>query len=550
MIPREWHGRWNGFWLRAHPTRALGEALLAQGPVLLCALVFVPRTPFASSLRGAAAMIVIAGPCCILYCAFRMRRLPLRWWWRLALYGSIGVVLGIVPTVVLSLLWRSSRLYATVPPQTGIGRFPIVSFAAIWLLAFACAFLISRVGVRLIVLWNQLRRHRLIWALTNAHLLVVILGACLLTAVLVLFTARPSPSTALTLLPMLFFIFIVTVLILLVVLPPSALFSYLFSRQITRRLEALADATSALRAGDYGVRVSAQGEDEVAQLQANFNAMAADLERAMRELKAERDNVATLLTARRELIASVSHELRTPVATLRGYLESARAHWDGTPPPTLPQDLATMERETLRLQTLIDDLFTLARAEVGQLEARREATDIALVARRVVETMAPLAWQTIRVEVVVSVSEAVPAALADASRVEQVLSNLIRNGVRHTPPGGIVAVEVSAKDNAVLLRVRDTGEGIAPEDLPRIWDRFYRTRRSREQDSSGTGLGLALVKELTEAMGGSVAVESILGEGSCFTVRLAQAEQVEADDKTQQARNRGPRTPAALRSSS
>lgn len=523
MIPREWRERWNSFWLSAHPARALGETLLAQVPILLWAFVFIAHIPFANGLRGATAMIVVTGPCCILFCVFRMRRLILPWWGRLMLYGGIGVVLGIVPTTMLSLLWRSSTLTANGTPRTGMGRFPIVLFAALWLFAFACAFVVSRIGVRLIVLWNQLRRRRLIWALTNAHLLVVILGACLLAALLILFTARPTPSTALTLLPILFFIFIVTVLVLLVVLPPSALFSYLFSRRITRRLEALADATSALRVGDYSVRVPVEGQDEVAQLQANFNAMAADLERAVSELKAERDNVATLLAARRELIASVSHELRTPVATLRGYLESTRAHWNGAPPPTLPQDLLTMERETLRLQTLIGDLFTLARAEVGRLETRREATDVTLVARSVVETMAPLAWQSSRVEVAMSVSDAVPAAMADASRVEQVLSNLVRNGVRHTPPGGIVAVEVSAGEHAVLLRVRDTGEGIAPEDLPRIWDRFYRTRKSRERDGSGTGLGLALVKELTEAMGGSVAVESVLGEGSCFTARLPQA---------------------------
>ncbi|MGH2516177.1 MAG: sensor histidine kinase [Ktedonobacterales bacterium] len=223
------------------------------------------------------------------------------------------------------------------------------------------------------------------------------------------------------------------------------------------------------------------------------------------------------------MIASVSHELRTPVATLRGYLESTRTHWDGAPPPTLPQDLLTMERETLRLQALIDDLFTLARAEVDRLEMRHEPVDIGMVARRVVETMAPLAWQSNRVEVVAAIPAALPAAMADASRVEQVLLNLLRNGVRHTPPGGIVAVEASADETGAILRVKDTGEGIAPDDLPHIWERFYRTRRSREQDSAGTGLGLALVKELAGAMSGSVAVESVLGEGSCFTVRLPLA---------------------------
>ncbi|HEY7833370.1 MAG TPA: ATP-binding protein, partial [Ktedonobacterales bacterium] len=124
-------------------------------------------------------------------------------------------------------------------------------------------------------------------------------------------------------------------------------------------------------------------------------------------------------------------------------------------------------------------------------------------------------------------------ALADAGRLQQILQNLLHNAVRHTPPGGIVAVSaVTCDEYTVALRVRDTGEGIAPDDLPHIWERFYRTTAARQRDgqaepdgaeSGGTGLGLALVKELAEAMGGSVAVESVPGEGSSFTVRLPRA---------------------------
>ncbi len=113
-----------------------------------------------------------------------------------------------------------------------------------------------------------------------------------------------------------------------------------------------------------------------------------------------------------------------------------------------------------------------------------------------------------------------PPALVDASRLEQVLQNLLHNAVRHTPPGGIVAVVVAAEPGAVVLRVKDTREGIAPVDLPHIWERFYQTASTRTRMSSGAGLGLALVKELIEDMGGSVAVESVVDEGSCFTIRL------------------------------
>ncbi len=126
-------------------------------------------------------------------------------------------------------------------------------------------------------------------------------------------------------------------------------------------------------------------------------------------------------------------------------------------------------------------------------------------------------------EVVAEVASDLPLALVDSNRLNQVLQNLLHNGVRHTPPGGIVAISASADAERVLLQVKDTGEGIAADDLPHIWERFYRSDRARMQSASGSGLGLALVKELTEAMGGSVSVVSTLGKGSCFTVAVPRA---------------------------
>jgi signal transduction histidine kinase len=188
-------------------------------------------------------------------------------------------------------------------------------------------------------------------------------------------------------------------------------------------------------------------------------------------------------------------------------------------PPALRHDLEVVEGEILRLQRLIDDLFTLSRAEVDGLAMHCEPIDVSPVVRRTVEAMAPLAWKAGRVEVVAELSAELPPARADESRLEQILANLVRNAIRHTPPGGIVAVSAYGKGDAVRVEVRDTGEGIPAEDLPHIWERFYRGENARE-DSRGAGLGLALVKELTEAMGGSVEVESVVGQGSCFVVRL------------------------------
>jgi two-component system sensor histidine kinase BaeS len=158
---------------------------------------------------------------------------------------------------------------------------------------------------------------------------------------------------------------------------------------------------------------------------------------------------------------------------------------------------------------------------VGRLELRLEPTDIRDVVAHAVGTAAPLAWQQRRVQVIADAPAGPAPARVDAARLQQVLSNLVSNAVRHTPPGGLVAASVAAEDGVVRVDVRDTGSGIAPDELPRVFERFY---RGREEDGpEGAGLGLAVSKELVEAMGGTVDAASVVGEGSCFTVRLPRA---------------------------
>ena len=303
-------------------------------------------------------------------------------------------------------------------------------------------------------------------------------------------------------------------------LAASSLVAYVLSRRLVDRLERLGRAVEALASGDLTARASIGGEDEVGRLGERFDHMAGDLERTLNELESERDRVASLLAARRQLVAGVSHELRTPISVVRAYMEAALGR-DGAVPTDLRSDLETMERELNRLQALIEDLFTLSRAEVGRLELRPKAVDVGSVVRRLAETVGPLAWQQRRVEVLAQVARGVPPAVADEQRLEQIVSNLLGNAVRHTPPGGIVAAGVEAEKDAVRVEVRDTGEGISSEDLPRVFERFYRGRG--EDGDGGAGLGLALVKELAETMGGSVSVESTPGEGSTFRVRLPRA---------------------------
>jgi signal transduction histidine kinase len=507
--------RWPSPFLHAQPVRAVLEALILGIVGWIVLLLFQQYLP---SFIWRIGLNLCIGLACILFCALRLQ-LPIGEKRQQGLFeattgGVLSILLASIELVVILVLLQGAAINVL---WQGPNR-PLLLATTALMLDFAM-FLLSRMGVRLWLFWNQLRRRQLVWALTFSHVLVMLLLTGLLFVILeILIIVRFADvflvvSTTLGLL-------VVSAIALIAIVPPSILFSYLVMRYTTQRVKTLASATSAIRDGDYGIRIPVVGEDEVAQLQADFNAMATDLERAMRELQEERDKVNTLLQARRELIASVSHELRTPVATLRTYLETTLMHWDERSTPITQRELQVMEGEVIHLQLLVDDLFTLARAEVGKLELRFESTDVGQLVRDIVEKSAPPAWQSSRIKVVSDSPSEIVDVLVDPKRLEQALRNLLHNAVRHTTPGGIVAVQVKVETEEVLILVKDTGEGISPKDLPHIWERFYQTERSQTRVDVGAGLGLALVKEWIEQMGGAVSVESALGEGSCFTLRL------------------------------
>jgi len=345
-------------------------------------------------------------------------------------------------------------------------------------------------------------------------------------AVVVAEAARPPPVEGGGILRGLAFFGVASFVVLSVsavfALASAGVVAYWLSRRLVRRLERLGETVEALAAGDLGRRAEPGPADEVGDLARRVNEMADRLVATIAEVEARTAQAEGLLRSRRELVANVSHELRTPIATVRGYLESTLAHDDAAAHPRagtrLRADLETVEHEVTRLQRLIDDLFTLSRAEVGRLELRLQPVDVGDVVRRLVGTVAPLAWQSRRVEVLAEIAERPPPARADRERLEQVVGNLLANAVRHTPPGGLVAVVVDADKEGVRVEVRDTGEGIAHDDLPRVFERFYRGSNGDRAD--GAGLGLALAKELVEAMDGSIEAASVPGEGSVFTVHL------------------------------
>jgi signal transduction histidine kinase len=480
----------------------------------------------------------------ILVCAF-MVRLKASSQWQQNLLDEIfpvgaTVLLFISALYLLMIMVSPPGTFAPDDGQPNISEFflgipnPVISTWLFTLIFGGGSYVLVRLSAWIYYFWNNLRRRSLVWEITHTQLRLVMLA----TYAGLLFYVSTLPDLyrrleiaeggsgrflqlLTTLIVLLGFTGVVTGILFVIVLVPATVLSYFSARQITRRLDKLVETTTALSAGNYNTRVTVEGKDEVARLQTNFNLMADTLDEYVQKLQTEKQAIARLLESRQTLFAGVSHELRTPVATLRSYLEIVRQK--SAVPPELENYLRVMEDETFHLQRLIDDLFMLARSDVRQLELNLRPLDVVPVLRRCIEAARLQAWQSKKLDVALEIRPPLPPICADETRLEQIVNNLLKNAVRHTMPGGIVAVSVEVESEQLAIIVRDTGEGIAPSDLPHIWERFYRSADARASDRSGAGLGLPIVKELTTAMGGTVEVESTLGEGSCFSIRLPLA---------------------------
>ena len=278
----------------------------------------------------------------------------------------------------------------------------------------------------------------------------------------------------------------------------------LLARTLTRPLRALTQAAQRMAGGELEQEVTVKATDEIGELVAAFNQMSRAVSRAQ--------------AARRQMTADVAHELRTPLTVIAGYVEAMR---DGDLDPT-PQRLATIYTEIERLQHLVGDLRTLAQADAGELRLNRQALDPADLLRQAAAAFEHQAAQA-EVALAVEADAALPAVLGDEARLSQVLANLISNALRYTPAGGRVTLSASGNAGAVHLAVRDTGRGIAPEDLPYIFHRLYRGDRARAAAEGESGLGLAIVKALVEAHGGAITADSAPGAGATMLIHLPAA---------------------------
>ena len=275
----------------------------------------------------------------------------------------------------------------------------------------------------------------------------------------------------------------------------------LFSRRILSPVQALSGAARKLGQGDLTQRVPASGPAEIRQLGDTFNAMAGNLQAAEQQ--------------RRNLTADVAHELRTPLSNIQGYLDAVH---DGLLEPDAAT-IATLRQQTAHLVTLVEDLRLLALAETGSLDLRFRRESLSDLLTEALEAFRPRA-EAKGISLQVDLSGAPREVEMDRTRILQVADNLLENAIFHTPEGGTVGVTAMSDGARVTVSVSDSGPGIAAEDVEWLFDRFYRVDPSRARTTGGTGLGLTIARQLVEAHGGAIAVESVVGEGSIFSFIL------------------------------
>lgn len=276
--------------------------------------------------------------------------------------------------------------------------------------------------------------------------------------------------------------------------------SWFVSRRVTETITTLATASAGIAHGAYETRVPLAGEDEVGALAGSFNEMAATLEQTERR--------------RRELLSDVAHELRTPLATIDGYAEAAT---DGVIEPD-ERIWRAIRTEVARLTRLADDLQKVSRAEERQLDLQL----VPVEPKEIVDAAVAAATPSFAEKGVVLASEIaseLPQVNVDRDRIGEVLANLLENALRHTPPAGRVTVAASRDPDGLEIAVSDTGEGIEPTHLPRVFERFYRVDRARARTSGGSGIGLAIARAIVEAHGGTITAESV-GRGRGATFRM------------------------------
>ena len=281
--------------------------------------------------------------------------------------------------------------------------------------------------------------------------------------------------------------------------------SVLISGSVARPLQQISRAARRIANGDYQQRVPVNGPREVQGLARSFNEMV--------------ERVAVTQQTQRDFLANVSHDLRTPLTSIQGFSQ-AIAEGVASDPESAQRAAQIIYDETARLHRMVESLLDLARIEAGQMDVHHHAVALSSLLSGIGERLQVKAREQ-GISLHLDVPEHLPRIAGDGDRLAQVFTNLVDNAIKHTPAGGTVSLHAETGDGNILIRVADTGEGIPPDDLPRIFERFYQVDKSRKSyRNSGMGLGLAITRQIVEAHGGTIQVASKLGEGTTFSVWL------------------------------
>ncbi len=275
----------------------------------------------------------------------------------------------------------------------------------------------------------------------------------------------------------------------------------LLSSTLTRPLRELTLATKAMAKGELEQEVPVRTQDELGQLAESFNQMSTDLTRSQ--------------ALRRQMTADIAHELRTPLSIILGHAE---ALYDDILPPT-PDTFYIILDEAQRLQRLIEDLRTLSLAEAGELPLMRAPSSLNALLEKVFAGYAPHAEQK-EINLELDVPQNLPSLELDTDRMTQVFGNLLGNALRYTPKQGLIKLSAEEKNDRIAINVYNTGQGIPAEDLPHLFERFYRGDKSRKRHDGGSGLGLAMIKSIVEGHNGRIWVESEWGKDATFVIEL------------------------------
>jgi len=291
----------------------------------------------------------------------------------------------------------------------------------------------------------------------------------------------------------------------------ALLAAVVLSHRIVRPVDILTKAARRMEKGDFGQRVDIVSKDEIGELGRAFNSMADSLVRSEQ--------------LRRNMVSDVAHELRTPLTNIRCQVETLQ---DGLVYAS-PEIIESLHQEAMLLNRLVDDLQDLALAEAGQLGLalkRVSIKDEVVLAMKAIQRQASEGNLVVKSDV----GDNCPDVLADSVRLGQVFRNLLNNAINHTPPGGFITIEATHVDSWLELKIEDTGQGISPEDLPNVFERFYRADVSRDRATGGAGLGLAIVRQIISAHGGKTRIESTIGEGTkiYFTLPIFDSQRAES----------------------